>query len=136
MVSRRIAMGLGFFSVGTLLVASGCGPGLGSPVKVSGTVMVNDKPLANAAITLACTDTERPPEYSAFSATTGADGAYEIAEVYPGAYEIVVGESEAGLEDPGMAGAMAEPLEPVSGELKAEVGEEDLVYDVKLKRGR
>jgi hypothetical protein len=135
-VSRMATVGLSFLSFCALLVSSGCGPGLGSPVKVSGTVTVDDKPLANAAITLNCTE-ERPIEYKAFNATTGSDGTYEIAKVYPGPYEVIVGESAEGLEDPGMAGATApETLQPVSGELKTQVGSDDLVYDIKLKKGR
>ncbi|MBP85531.1 MAG: hypothetical protein CMJ64_02255 [Planctomycetaceae bacterium] len=113
-VSRVATLGLGFLSVCALLVSSGCDPGLGSPVKVSGTVTVDDKPLANAAITLNCTE-ERPIEHKAFNATTASDGSYEIAAVYPGPYEVIVGESGEGMDDPGMAGAAApDELQPVA----------------------
>ena len=139
-VSRMATVGFGVLSVCALLVCSGCGgPSYGSPVKVSGTVTVDDKPLAGALVTLHSTE-GREAEYATFTATSSADGKYEIEAVYPGAYEVIVaeggGESGEGMEDPGMASATAgQDLQPASGELKTQVGSEDHTYDVKLKRG-
>ena len=139
--SRMATVCFGIVSMCGLLVCSGCGgPNYGSPVKVSGTVTVDDKPLADASVTYHSTE-GREPEFSTFTATSGGDGKYEIAEVYPGAYEIIVaeggGESGEGMEDPGMASATAgQELQPAAGELKTQVGEADHTYDVKLKRGR
>ncbi|MBC8352670.1 MAG: carboxypeptidase regulatory-like domain-containing protein [Planctomycetes bacterium] len=140
-VSRMGIVGFGSLSLLVLLVSSGCGgPGYGSSVKVTGTVTVDDKPLADASVTFHSTE-GREAEFSNFTATTGGDGKYELADVYPGAYEVIVaeggGESGEGMEDPGMASATAgQDLQPVAGELKTEVGSEDHTFDVKLKRGR
>lgn len=140
-VSRLASVGFGLLSVLALLISSGCGgPNYGSPVKVSGTVTVDDQPLAGALVTFHSTD-GREAEHSTFNATSGDDGKYEIAGVYPGAYNVIIaeggGESGDGMEDPGMASAAAgQDLQPVAGDLKTQVGEADHTYDVKLKRGR
>ena len=137
--SRTATVCFGVVSVCALLFCSGCGPGYGSPVKVSGTVTVDDKPLAGALVTYRSTE-GREAEYSTFIATTEGDGSYQISKVYPGSYEVIVAEPEGqnadSMEDPGMISATTgQDLQPTSGTLKTDVGTEDHTYDVTLKRG-
>lgn len=138
MIFSRTAMKhFGSLSLLMLMVSAGCGggPDYGTPVSVSGTVTVDDKPLANALVTYNCSE-GREAEFKSFVATTGADGKYTFESVYPGPYDVLVVEVAAEVE-PGMESAMAgQDLEPVTGELKTQVGTEPHTFDIKLKRGR
>lgn len=135
-VSKVGALGLRILAACTLFVCSGCGgPDYGSPVSVSGTVSVSDKPLANALVTYNCTE-GREAEFKSFVATTGADGKYALDAVYPGPYDILVSEVTPDVE-PGMESAVAgQDLIPEGGPLKTEVGSAAHTFDIKLKRGR
>jgi hypothetical protein len=126
-------VGLSWVCLGFVFVVAGCGgPSYGPKVKLSGTVTVDDKPLANASITFACTE-PREPEFRGFNATAGADGKYTV-EIYKGTYNITVAEAVTG--DVGMASAMGgQDLKAASGELKVEVGTTDQTHDIKLVRG-
>ncbi len=135
-LSRKTTVYLGLLAGGVMLALSGCGgSGYGSPVKLSGTVTVNDQPLANAIVTFSCTE-PREPAFRAFTATAGSDGTYET-QVYAGTYDISVSEAAAEGVDPGMASALAgQDLKPASGDLQAVVGTDAQTYDIKLTRGR
>jgi Carboxypeptidase regulatory-like domain len=135
-VSRLASVGFGIFSVCALLICSGCGgPSYGTPVSVSGTVTVDDKPLANAVVSYICTEA-REPEFGSFTTTAGADGKYAFEKVYPGPYEVQVSEAAVEAADPGMASALAgQDLQPAAGELKTDVGTTAHTFDIKLKRG-
>jgi hypothetical protein len=125
--------GLNWVCLGFFLMVAGCGgPSYGPKVKLSGTVTLDDKPLANASITFACTE-PREPEFRGFNATAGADGQYTV-EIYKGTYDLTITEAVTG--DVGMASAMGgQDLKAASGELKVEVGTTDQTYDIKLVRG-
>ena len=122
-------------------LASGCGPGLGSPATVTGKVTVDEQPFSGAIVTFHCMG-ERAPEYRTFTATTGSSGEYAIDKIYPGSYEVSVGEPAPGTggegaeADPGMASALAgQELKPADGgELRAEVTADGIVFDVQLTR--
>ena len=123
-----------------LTLVSGCGSSdLGSPTTASGKVTVDEQPLVGATVTFHCTG-ERAAEYRTFRSTTDSSGQYAIDEIYPGSYDVMVDEAAAGGQDvdPGAAPAAGvEPLRPADGTpLKAEVGEEEFAFDIKLTRSR
>ena len=74
---------------------------------------------------------------------TDDSGQYKVAKIYPASYEVVVSEAAAGAADPeadpGMLPANPEEEEGAlktadGGELTAEVGAGELVFDIKLTR--
>jgi len=127
--------------LGGLLIVSicflplGCGeaaPDLGTPVTVTGTVTLNDKPVGKVTVSFMNLGAEVPPEYRSFNATTDAQGSYTIEEIYPGKYSVSFG--EAGSDPDGEADEDGEPdpdaMAEFSGPLKGYMGETEETADV------
>jgi len=130
---------LGILSVAAVVFLSGCGNKYGTPVKVSGKVTADDKPLANAVVTLNFTGTgDREAAARSFQATTGAGGEYEIPEVFPGEYEVTVAATGGPAVDPtdlGKQSAVPDVLVPVDGpSLKVTVADSPVTFDIKMTK--
>jgi len=124
----------GVFSCCSLLLV-GCGPNLGQPTSVSGTVTVDDQPFASAPIAFHAVG-EVPAEFRTFTAMTDSGGQYKIETIYPGKYEVIVVDSgsspEAGSTENVVAG---NPLQPADGKkLEVTISTEPAEFDIALKR--
>ena len=118
----------------------GCGAKYGSPVKVTGKVTVDDKPLPNAIVTANVSET-REAEFRSFQATTGAGGEFEFPAIYPGEYSVTVAEgiaSAAADADLGKQSAMPAVLRPAGGgaDTKLTVGDSPSTLEIKLTKKR
>jgi hypothetical protein len=127
------------FCCAAVMFLVGCGAKYGTPVKVTGKVTADDKPLANAVVTAAFNG-EREAEFRSFSATTGPGGEFEFPEIYPGEYTVTVTElPAAGAESQnlGMQSAIPTMLVPAAGaDMKLTVADAPVTFDIKMTKGR
>lgn len=101
MVFLTCARNVAAFAI--LLMGVGCGGSdHGVPVSVSGKVTLDGNPLADLTVIYHSTG-GLPAELRTQRAKTDAQGAYSLAEVYPGNYTILFEQTAAAPEDPGMA---------------------------------
>jgi hypothetical protein len=122
------------------LAVAGCGgPQLPNPVKVTGTVKLDGKPLADTTIVFHCVGTELPGEARTSKAKTGADGTYTLEKCYPASYKVgFEGAAPMANPDPAKMGAMpaASPIAKYDlsvSKLTADVtdGSEPINFDLK-----
>jgi len=74
-----------------ILTTVGCGgdADLGKPVPISGTVILDGQPLADATVIFSALD-GLPPEYRSHTAKTDTSGKFKLSEVYPAEYQVTV----------------------------------------------
>lgn len=82
-----------FLLIGVLYLA-GCGDSFGPPLKVTGKVTLDDKPLADANITFHSVAPGLPADKRTVTAKTDAAGLYVMNAVYPGEYQVGVEKGE------------------------------------------
>lgn len=90
----------------TLLTGTGCGgPDYGTPVTISGKVTSDGEPIPELTVIFHSSSNGLPADVRTRRATTDAQGAYQLEQVYPGEYTILFEKAVAAPEDPGMAPA-------------------------------
>lgn len=118
----------------------GCGDdttaGLGDPVSISGKFTLDSKALADTEVEFYNSGGKTPAKYRRYTATTGADGAYQIAEIYPAEYTVsVIPKESSVIDEQGGASATAtDPLAKYGAEspLRAAVSAEKTTFDFDL----
>lgn len=116
----------------SIILVSGCGPNLGAATQVSGTVTVDDQPLANAPLAFHALGSV-PAEHRTFTTMADAGGQYKIEKIYPGEYQVIVVEPSEGAG--GERVAAESSLGPADGNpLQVRIEAEPAVYDIKLAR--
>ncbi len=122
---------------GLLLFMAGCGPSLGRPETVTGKITLSGMPVADANVTFYAQDNTLPAAVRTKSGTTDAQGAYSIAEVYPGEHQVRVEKIAYSADNPGSAPAEGPPADPLArfggdSPLKAKVSAEETKFDFEL----
>ncbi len=135
-MGRAVVRSLGRVAVTlALLGVAGCGPNLGTPSSVSGTVTVDGQPLEGGKVNFV--RTQGPVEQRSAQGTTDASGQYKIEKIYPGTYQVNV--LPAVMPNPEKESAEMPFSPPPGGRLEAKIGPEKATYDIKLiktKKGR
>lgn len=68
--------------------ASGCAPDYGTPVRITGTAILDGKPLANTGFRFHCMEAGLPANLRTLSGTTNEAGKFELPRVYPQEYQV------------------------------------------------
>jgi hypothetical protein len=76
-----------------LLPLAACGPKLPPSVKISGNVTVDGKPGDKLELQFINQTGGVPAEYRTKTASTDSAGKYEVKDIYPGKYNVLVGKN-------------------------------------------
>lgn len=120
-----------------LCLSLGCsgGPDYGRPVAVQGKITQGGQPVSGAIVTFHAMS-DLPAELRTRTATTSAEGAYQIQDVYPAEYKVMIHPMADPNVDPGAAPAVpdAGPLAKYGdeSELRANVSAEKTTFDFEL----
>ena len=133
--ARSTILGLGFLLT-TTMVGCGGGEDYGSPVTVTGTVTLDSKPLADANVTFHSYEEGLPAEYRSKMTKTNAEGKYEMQEVYPAEYKVMVQKFNYDAEEASADGGVAadDPLAEYgpNSKLTATVSADKTTHDLTL----
>lgn len=97
-----------------LLASLGCGgPSYGTPVKVTGKILVAGQPAKEVRVIFQSNDGKLPADKRFATATVGADGAFTMDTVYPSEYTVMLESAAPPPADPGSASAVPKSNLPV-----------------------
>ena len=126
-----------------MLACTGCGKSadLGAPVKVTGTVTLDGKPLDKATVGFNALSKGLPAKYRYVSATTDASGNFTMDSVYPAEYSVNLNQAaEAGAApaapDAAIAGNPKLAKYNTNSPLRANVSKDSTTFKLEAKSGR
>lgn len=124
-----------------VLTCGGCGKSvdLGSPVSVSGSVTLDGKPLAKAAVGFNAISKGLPAKYRYVSAFTDDGGNFTMERVYPAEYEVTLAQedpSAPAIKDAAVSGNPKLAKYAGNSPLRANVSAESTTFKLEATSGR